>query len=255
MSCFVRKPNDRPAWFYTCSCAVVVLGLSTIAQAATIDVPAVQDTTTGTGSSATNTNFDGINGGGVFITDGTRPMFLQFDLSVIPAGSTITGAQLALYMVAASDTNATAWSIDAYSESDADGTQSFIDDTFTYAVYQGNGWPEVGPRALGSYPAPIGTTLNQYYFSTAADASDLTLLNSIYTAAQAPGGPDGNLILQLFASGVLGTHSRTFEDHENTNATGFVPKLIITYIPEPSSMLLAGMGLLLGTMFGIRKPK
>lgn len=233
------------------ACLSVLIEKQT-AHATTMSLLATQDTWTPTLKTDTSTH----DNTGIQMKAGTGATaqggWLQFDLSQLPAGATITSAHIDLYLVSASSTNNSNISITGSTQSNAAGTITIDDSTFNRVTYSDNGLFDTplglneADNTLGDFAAGVlgngGSlpTLNQFYSSSNANAADLTLLQSIYGSA-------GSLVVQLYAPNITGTHFRTFEDHEGslTGNSANGPQLVVTYTlaPEPSTVVMCGMAL------------
>ena len=200
--------------------------------------------------------------GGV-TANGSAYAWMQYDLSAIPIGATITSARLEIYLTALTDSSTNTMVIDGYTQSNAAGTLTIDETTFNVNDYRGDGTIVDGlfntplgqaeiNSGIGDFSGgtliPNDATLNQYYASEPASSADLALLQSI-------ADNDGNWIIQLYRGNISGTHTRTFADRESDSST--TPRLVIEYVPEPGAVSLALMSLALSLMrvrrVGIRR--
>jgi hypothetical protein len=216
---------------------------------AALTLTPTQDTyIAGTGTAGSGDGHDDLElfmqDGGI-TANGSAYVWMQYDLSAIPTGATITSAHLEMYLTAMSDSSTNTMAIDGYTQSNAAGTLTIDETTFNINDYRGDGSivdglfnTPLGQAEInsvigdfsGSTLIPNDATLNQYYASEPANAADLALLQSI-------ADNDGNWIIQLYRGNITGTHTRTFADRESDSGT--TPRLVIEYVPEPSVISLA----------------
>lgn len=233
--------------------AIVVLTGTDSVSAATLNLVATQDTwVSGTATDTTPHDNEGLPSIETSTNSARRMPWLQFDLSPLPANAAITSVRLEMFLVSASSTTEDDFFIDGFIHSDAAGTLTMDETTFSRSHYAANSFNtpygnNEHDSILGNYAAGVlGDSvnmpiLNQFYSSSLASAADLALLQGIANA-------NGNLIFQIWAPNVNGSHSRTFEDREGT-LTGNVlnaPRLVVEYniVPEPSSLITITLGIL-----------
>jgi hypothetical protein len=238
----------QPVLRFVCAGATIALAASN-GYGAVLTFTPTQDTyIVGTGTTGSGDGHDDLElfmqDGGV-TANGSAYVWMQYDLSAIPSGATITSAHLELNLIAMTDSSTNTMAIDGYTHSNATGTLTIDETTFNVNDYRGDGSTVGGlfntplgqaeiNSVIGDFSGntliPNGATLNQYYSSEPATSVDLALLQSIADS-------DGNWIIQLYRGNITGTHTRTFADRESDGAT--TPRLVIEYIPEPSSISLA----------------
>jgi hypothetical protein len=209
----------------------------------TQDTYIVGTATTGSGDGHDDLELFMQDGG--ITANGSAYVWMQYDLSAIPIGATITSAHLELYLTALTDSSTNTMAVDGYSQSNAAGTLTIDETTFNVNDYRGDGTIVDGlfntplgqaeiNSAIGDFSGstliPNDAALNQYYASEPASSTDLALLQSI-------ANNDGNWIIQLYRGNISGTHTRTFADRESDSAT--TPRLVIEYVPEPGAISLA----------------
>ena len=227
-------------------------------RAAIISLAAVQDASAN--PSASTTNYDGQL---VRVTRQTSPAgalprgvgMVAFDLSSI-AGQTITAAHLEYYQV--SSTSVGAHVHEVYSHNPADGVGMFNESTITYDAYvstyasPANG-ESVAAIALGALSLASNSADNVYHVGGSADAADLAYLNSRASKTNAIDQYAQFLLWHLGNNGATsGTQSRrVFGDLESGNPV----RLVLTVVPEPSAIILIGMGIVGVAVMRPRKRK
>lgn len=242
--------------------AITIVGASSSGLAASLSLPATHDVYIG-GSTAANSGPGGVgteagsntNGAGHYVGQSSRRSIFQFDLSQIPANSTINNAYLRLYLSDASGDNN--YTILGRIYSDAAGTVT-IDETSL--ITSSEPAITVANPDIGDFPALSGAgsslVKEQYYNSEPASLADLELLQNIYEAG-------GSFLLGVYAtgSGTSGFNNRNFADREGNTPTSnplldldgdfyvdggttFYPLLVVEYtsIPEPNTTVLICIG-------------
>ncbi|HEX4416143.1 MAG TPA: DNRLRE domain-containing protein [Lacipirellulaceae bacterium] len=177
----------------------------------------------------------------------SRRGLIQFDLSSIPAGSTITGATLTMYLEMAN--NATARTIDLHRANVAWGegtagsgqtngtgfTAGAGDATWTEAMHGVSSWPAGGDfaSAVSASASISGTTVGTPFSWTSA-----TLLSDVqgwYANASSNHG------WEMISNGEgTGGSVKTFYTKEFTGVT-LRPVLSVTYVPEPATLGLLSL--------------
>lgn len=247
--------------------ALTILLTPSIAWSATVSLPAAKDTTifsesTGNGGGGSPGIFAGNNGSG-----GIRRALIAFDLSGIPAGSTITQSELKLYVGNAPGTSpAQTVSIFPLTKNWGEGTTGSSnptlsgggsgavavspDATWANAATPSTAWTTIGGDFAGVASATVGsittTTNTPYTWSSAAMVTD------VQGWLDNPATNFGWILRNASDAGtqtVRGFYSReSGTGASSALTTAFQPSLSITYVPEPASavlLLLAGQTLLL----------
>lgn len=177
----------------------------------------------------------------------SRRGLVQFNLSSIPAGSTITGATLTMYLEMAN--NATARTIDlhrlnvGWGEGTAGAGQlngagfaaATGDATWTEAMHSVTNWPAGGDfqSAVSASASISGTTVGAPFSWTSATL--LSDVQSWYANASSNHG------WEMISNGEgTGGSVKTFYTKEFTDVT-LRPVLSITYVPEPATLGLLAL--------------
>jgi hypothetical protein len=226
------------------------------AMAATISLPAVQDSLIRSGGSAANTNYNS----DLLMVQGNNHALFQFDLSSLGPNTLITGAHLELYPTAPSNVIHAIQMYLVFPEAGADDldlvqvgpnrdtsvTVAFDKDgmhqeyvsynSYSDAVGNSGSWVEssrqaslefpAGPEVDGTYQ---GNTI--YYAGNSADSGVLDILN------EAKDGP-GYIIVLAWRNGSASAIFSSIED-------GNPPRLVLetsTQVPEPLTYTLLGLG-------------
>jgi fructose-specific component phosphotransferase system IIB-like protein len=222
----------------TCVALAAMAALSTgVGGAATITLAPTQDTWVSTASGEDVPKDQDVEGL-ILSEPAVRRVFLQWDLSSIPATATIDAAHIELYL---GNNVGNAFALNGRTNSDAGGTVTFDETTLS------NSLANAAPYSTNQVESTLGdfTSFNgpvgQYFSSANASAGDLALLQTITDA-------DGSLIVQIYGTTISGSNHRYFEDREGTLGTNNAPRLVVDYtIPEPSSWILITVT---ATLFG-----
>ncbi len=241
------------------SMTCVVLTIVTLAApstAGTVVVSASKDNTlfnssTGSFSNGMGPLFAGRTGG---MGIGPQRALIAFDLaSAIPAGSIITEVQLTLNVLQAGSRSG----VDSYAlhrvtqdwgegASDADGGAGTDaapgDATWIHTFFDTNSWNNPGGDFASSPSAArtIGTSGNQTWGSTTEMVADAqTWLDD----------SSANFGWILIGSETVPSSSRKFGSRESTNG----PSLMVTYIPEPTSLAVLLTGVAVTIVYSRRR--
>lgn len=247
--------------------ALTILLTPSIAWSATVALPASKDTSIFSESTSNSGGgspgiFAGNNGSG-----GIRRGLIAFDLSSIPAGSTITQAELKLYVGNAPGSSpAQTVSIFPLTKNWGEGTTGSSnptlsgggggaaavapDATWANAATPSTPWATAGGDFAGVASASVGsitaTTNTPYIWSSAA------MVTHVQGWLDNPATNFGWILRNASDAGsqtVRGFYSReSGTGASSALTTAFQPSLSITYVPEPASavlLLFAGQMLLL----------
>jgi len=265
-------------WLCAVLASSALLAIELRAAADVVSLPAVQDATLLGGTDATTNQ--SLADPGIFVgTDGQdnpKRGLIEFNIAQsIPAGATITGAQLQLTVgqVAGSGGGSgggsgAAETISLFDESQAwgqptnvvgatsfggtghGGTPKTGDATWNYAFYNATSWTSVGGDWSSSLTdiadASVTGTLTSFTWSSTAMVAD------VQNWLNAPSTNFGWLLKN--ADETDATDFRAFWSAQGAaanNNSSIAPSLTVTYtVPEPGSLLLfiAGMPLLLGRL-------
>lgn len=173
--------------------------------------------------------------------------FISFDLSAIPAGSTINSVSLTLAQFADAGSGATPVQLDLLQL-----TRVFVETQVTWNIYStGNNWTTPGgdfnPTILSSITASAQPTASRVFGSSGS------FVSVVQSAVNAPQPLE--LMLKLNDESGLTRNLFFFGNDEQATSTNR-PLLTIDYtaVPEPSACLLAlgGLGLVI-LLRGLRK--
>jgi len=165
---------------------------------------------------------------------GTMRSTLQFDLSAIPAGSTINSATLSLYQAGQGD-NSTP-TLDAHyltrNWTEGTGIWSATGDGATWGTYDGvNNWTSPG----GDYnPTPSASAVAPN--STAAWVNwDLTSLTQSWVDGSIA---NNGVLIKQDVENPAGTDIKLYISSDYTADPSLRPKLVIEYIPAPGTLTM-----------------
>jgi PEP-CTERM motif len=217
-------------------CFVAAAAATSVSFAGTITLTPTDDCYIRTGAGEADSPHDGSPV--VIASSAKRTGLFQFDLSSVPG--TITGATLRLSAAEDSDS----LEADGYLLSPTTDFVKMDETTMTRDLFVSDYVAsEIGPRALGTFSIS-GSVNGTYYDSTAADASDLTVLNAIRTETLAD---DRHAIIEVYPTG------GGIDVNSKEAGSSLAPQLVVDYVPEPSALLLCGLAISALGLVGCRR--
>jgi hypothetical protein len=232
--------------FTTVFASAVFVSLNVVSTfAATITLNAIEDTTlahyttNSLNTTVLNNQLINVRGGSNTASNATaakRYGMLEFDLSNVT--DQIIGATLQLYMLDGTDSaanngtttaSAVAFPLTAHLD---EGTLTWSGAN-AFSTRSDLGPAEVALNSLGTFTFSGAVTTGQYYAGASASVADSAFLESRRIAAF----PYVAFLLNANSTSSLQWHQ--WADHES----GFAAQLVLTTVPEPSSCMLAIVGL------------
>lgn len=166
---------------------------------------------------------------------GARRALLKFDLSQIPAGSTINSATLSLYQHAQADASTPELGVYAVSRSwlEGSGQGTATGDGATWSSYDG----------VNSWTAPGGDFGAAECLATAPNSSgawfELTCMTGLVQKWVSGTQTNFGLIVKKSAENPAPTDYKTFYSSDYATDTSLRPKLTIEFVPAPGSMAMS----------------
>ncbi|HZZ71614.1 MAG TPA: DNRLRE domain-containing protein [Pirellulales bacterium] len=216
-----------------------------------------------------------VGGDSIAPTADARRAMLEFDLSSIPAGSTITAASLTLNVTTVGGNDQTTRDISLYKLTAAwgEGTSHNTGgggpgsgggngfnptqggSTWNYGFYNTNLWTTPGGDFVStpSATAAIAGATGAVTFPFPVTWTSTDLIADVQSWIDAPGSNFGWLLKS--ASETSPKSTRQFDSREATESGAVLPTLSISYTPapEPSTLALGAIGALLLAGWSLRR--